>query len=55
MGLKIKKIYPLALCEIRFLKVISKLEKPTKEKPDKTKTEETEKETKKKEDKEKEK
>ena len=44
LSLKIKKIYPLALCEIRILEVISRLEKT--EKPAKEKTE---KETKKKE------
>ncbi|MCH7567906.1 MAG: hypothetical protein IIA87_00635 [Nanoarchaeota archaeon] len=30
LSLKIKKIYPLALCEIRFIKVKEKIEKPLK-------------------------
>jgi len=40
LSLKIKKIYPLALCEIRVLKVVSRLEKTEKE----TKKKEDEKE-----------
>ena len=41
LSLKIKKIYPLGLCEIRMLKVLGKLEKKKDEvKEDKAKTEE---------------